>query len=100
MQDLTFSFQCSIPMMTRIKTHTPINAIAVSKTILLGVRYSFALQLHRYETGKRQTIQKFSNSNKRSEHCFYVCECHSEMKSEKAQKDFARSKPALILKQQ
>lgn len=31
--------------MTRMKTHTPISAIAVSNTLLLGVRYNFALQL-------------------------------------------------------
>lgn len=31
--------------MTRMKTHTPISAMAVSSTLLLGVRYSFALQL-------------------------------------------------------
>lgn len=31
--------------MTRMKTHTPISAMAVSNTLLLGVRYNFALQL-------------------------------------------------------
>lgn len=31
--------------MTRMKTHTPISAMAVSSTLLLGVRYNFALQL-------------------------------------------------------
>lgn len=31
--------------MTRMKTHTPIRAMAVSRTMLLGVRYNFALQL-------------------------------------------------------
>ena len=34
-------------MMTRMKTHTPIRAMAVSNTLLLGVRYNLALQLKR-----------------------------------------------------
>lgn len=50
---LTFSCQWRMPMMTRMKTHTPIRAMAVSRTMLLGVRYNFALQL-KEGTGRRK----------------------------------------------
>lgn len=46
---LTFSCQWRTPMMTRMKTQTPISAMAVRRTLLLGVRYNFALQLEEKE---------------------------------------------------
>lgn len=42
---LTFSCQCNMPIIARMNTQTPIRAMAVSNTMLLGVRYSLALQL-------------------------------------------------------
>lgn len=41
----TFSCQCKMPIIAKMKTQTPMRAIAVSRTMLLGVRYSLALQL-------------------------------------------------------
>lgn len=37
-RNLTFSCQCKMPIIARMKTQTPIRAMAVSKTMLLGVR--------------------------------------------------------------
>lgn len=57
---LTFSFQWRIPMMTRMNTHTPIKAMAVSSTLLLGVRYNLALQLKRKEKFRILNINIFT----------------------------------------
>lgn len=60
---LTFSCQCNMPIIARMKTQTPINAIAVSSTMLLGVRYSLALQL--YKRGKsKETLITFIRKQK------------------------------------
>lgn len=51
-----FSCQCNMPIIARMKTQTPIKAIAVSSTMLLGVRYSLALQLRGTLWGYGMTI--------------------------------------------
>lgn len=45
LNEQTFSCQCKMPIIAKMKTQTPMRAIAVSRTMLLGVRYSLALQL-------------------------------------------------------
>jgi len=45
-----------MPIIARMKTQTPIKAIAVSSTMLLGVRYSLALQLYRRRKSKETLI--------------------------------------------
>lgn len=46
-----------MPIIAKMKTQTPIRAIAVNSTMLLGVRYSLALQLHRREA--KETLVLF-----------------------------------------
>lgn len=45
-----------MPIIARMKTQTPIKAIAVSSTMLLGVKYSLALQLHKRRKSKETLI--------------------------------------------
>lgn len=45
-----------MPIIARMKTQTPIKAIAVSSTILLGVRYNLALQLYKRRKSKETLI--------------------------------------------
>lgn len=47
-----------MPIIARMKTQTPIKAIAVSSTMLLGVKYSLALQLYKRRKSK-ETLTPF-----------------------------------------
>lgn len=50
-----------MPIMTRMKTHTPISAMAVSNTLLLGVRYNLAFQLKRERDTEKECDKKKKN---------------------------------------
>lgn len=51
-----------MPIIARMKTQTPIKAIAVSSTMLLGVKYSLALQLHKRKS--KETLIPFIKKQK------------------------------------